>query len=339
MPRGSFSRGRHTAQWLQSRCLQSFRLSSPTDLGNLILMKRLPWLMLWKDARTDLKLRQLSDAEFRCWFNLLCFAGDEDQPGLISEAEEDLLAIEVSGGDIKILRSTLASLQRLKIVDVTPCNTPESVTGVTRVTVQFCSWEKRQQRKPGNTPERVRARVAKHRAAKASGNGQKSVTPVTPCNTREERRIEDKEYPPAPQKNAGCNGSASTQKTPQKAEPDFAPMIPMGLGVPPDIERVAKLAEELFPLMEFGRRAETDARSHGAAIVERALREASKTVEASGQRVGWKYIQGIITRIERDVRDPPSRSRRLSAAPPPPERPVHVAPKDSPFRHFSQERD
>ncbi len=174
-------------------------------------MRTKPWLKLWKEARTDLKLRQLNDAEHRCWFNLLCYAGDQDTPGTVANISRQLLAIEVSGGDVEVLDSTLAKLETLQMIDATPCNTP---SGVTSVSVVFRAWERRQRDKPSNTPERVNQRVAKHRDKKTSAKPDPCNAPVTPRNAREgegegEKKEESKQH-------AG-------EKSPQP-EPDTIPI-------------------------------------------------------------------------------------------------------------------
>src|SRR6185312_13067760 len=133
-------------------------------------MSNLPWLKLYTEARTDAKLRTLTDAEHRVWFGLLCFAADQEERGTISNYDEELLAIEVCNADGALLRVTLEKLTRLRIITVQ------------ENTITFCAFARRQHIKPSDTPERVKSRVAKHRAkAKAD-----DVTPrnalVTPRN-------------------------------------------------------------------------------------------------------------------------------------------------------------
>jgi hypothetical protein len=151
----------------------------------------LPYLKLFTEARTDMKLRTLTAEQFRVWFHLLCYASEQDERGVI-EKPLRILAIEVSGGDTAALQASLDALSDLEIVSVTPCNTPVTTCNTPgllhaqneRFRVAFINFEKRQGRKPSWTPERTRERVAKSRANKRSNVGHQSpAKAVTPCNT------------------------------------------------------------------------------------------------------------------------------------------------------------
>lgn len=126
------------------------------------------WFRLYAEARTDKKLESLSDAEFRTWFNLLCYASEQPERGVIGDWEPDLLALEVAGGQTALLTETLAHLTRLRIVTVTD------------EAISFLHWLDRQYDKPSDQPPRVRERVARHRAH--AGNAPEPPPPgaVTP---------------------------------------------------------------------------------------------------------------------------------------------------------------
>lgn len=111
------------------------------------------WLKLYHEARTDSKLDSLTDREFRVWFRLLCFAGEQPERGVIRKTGR-LLAAEVAKGDTKLLNETLEALHELEII--------EREDGV----IRFLNWEKRQSRKPSDSPERVAERVQRHRENK-----------------------------------------------------------------------------------------------------------------------------------------------------------------------------
>jgi len=155
-------------------------------------MSNLPWFKLYTEARTDAKLRTLTDAEHRVWFNLLCFASDQDTRGTISDYDEDLLAIEVCNADKALLGVTLEKLTRLRIVSVQ------------KNTITFCAFARRQHVKPSDTPERVKSRVAKHRAKTKTEDVTPRNADVTPRNAmkRLDRDKEEEEntdiYAPTP---------------------------------------------------------------------------------------------------------------------------------------------
>lgn len=110
------------------------------------------WFRLYAEARNDAKLRSLTDAQHRVWFNLLCFASEQDERGVIAEYDPDLLALEVAGGDLDLLTGTLDRLARLRIVTLTA------------ETVSFIHWLERQYDKPSDRPAAVKERVTRHRA-------------------------------------------------------------------------------------------------------------------------------------------------------------------------------
>lgn len=131
------------------------------------------WFRMYHEARNDAKLRTLSDAQFRTWFNLLCLAAEREENGRINYDDETLLAVEVSNGDEEILIDTIERLKKLRIL-----NFGDGF-------IEFDKFTKRQFIKPSDAPEKVKERVARHR--------QKNVTPcnapvtpsnadVTPCN-------------------------------------------------------------------------------------------------------------------------------------------------------------
>lgn len=140
------------------------------------------WLKLHFDARNDAKLKILSDAQFRVWFNLLCFAGEQINGGLISNIDRFVLAAEVAGGNVELLDETIIILQKLKIVE------EESVESV-----RFVNFEKRQYDKPSDTPEKTSERKRRQREREKETKRDTDESPyhadstpkfdnVTPCH-------------------------------------------------------------------------------------------------------------------------------------------------------------
>lgn len=136
------------------------------------------WWRCYNDARTDNKLRLLTDAQHRVWFNLICMASEQHEDrGAVPCDDMDLLAVEAATGDMDLLLATRDQLIRLKIIEVTD--------GAWR----FRRWLHRQYDKPSDWPENVRERVQKHRAKRAETPDPEGVTPghamkrdVTRCN-------------------------------------------------------------------------------------------------------------------------------------------------------------
>lgn len=147
------------------------------------------WFRFYTEVRNDNKLRLLSDAQHRVWVHLMCLAGEQEQRGTLVGFSDFLLAAEVANGDIELYRATRDLLIELRILQRGP---DESLS--------FINWQKRQYVKPSAEPERVRERVAKHRASvKASTetpvNEATGIcnTNVTRCNADERAQIADTE--------------------------------------------------------------------------------------------------------------------------------------------------
>ena len=102
------------------------------------------WFRFYHEARTDRKLEALTDAQYRVWINLLCYAAEQEQRGAIEIESEYLLAIECARGDEELLTDTLSVLVKLGIVERDADE------------VIFVNWGKRQY-DSDNSTERVRA--------------------------------------------------------------------------------------------------------------------------------------------------------------------------------------
>ncbi|WP_416334003.1 hypothetical protein, partial [Anaerospora hongkongensis] len=84
------------------------------------------------------------------------------------------LAVEVSGGDVDALETTIGLLSDLRIIQ-------ETDEGI-----RFVNFNKRNYEKPSASPEKVKERVRKHREKHAQAESNTPETPlpddVTPCN-------------------------------------------------------------------------------------------------------------------------------------------------------------
>jgi hypothetical protein len=160
------------------------------------------WLRLYSEARTDRKLQSLNDGQFRIWFNLLCFMGEQPHRGVVVGYDRELLAVEVAGGDTDLLNETLDRLMKLRIVRIDGDD------------VTLLNFEKRQYDKPSDHPERVAARVRKHREKKRNAD-------VTPCNAldTDSERDTDTEPRVPPPKPPPAAVVAADKPPPDRTEP------------------------------------------------------------------------------------------------------------------------
>ena len=114
-------------------------------------MTKLPWFRMFCEAKTDRKLLSLTRSEHFVWFQLLCHAAEQEVRGCIIDDDRHILAIEL-GMDEDELAAGITRLERLHLVDMED--------GF----IVFPKFADRQYAKPSDMPERVRSRVAKHRA-------------------------------------------------------------------------------------------------------------------------------------------------------------------------------
>ncbi len=144
-------------------------------------MKRLPYFRMYTEARNDAKLRHLTDAQFRTWFRILCYAAEQPNRGSIEGVPKRLLAIETAGGDEAVLDETLAVLTDLRIITVDDAATCDDAGGVTLTFRAFaCRNECKQTNKPSDKPEATRERQAKSRERRKGNEG--------PAPSRQEER-------------------------------------------------------------------------------------------------------------------------------------------------------
>lgn len=161
------------------------------------------WLRLHSEARTDRKLDLLTDQQHRIWFNLLCLASEGKDRGTIEYPSMDMLAIEVSRGDVVLLEQTLAALVKYKMVDHAPG------------TINFINWNKRQYNKPSDTPEETRKRKAKQRDSASVDDVSRDVTPDHATYTDTEQiinRADTEQNKPPSSVPRSPNGATKTAK-------------------------------------------------------------------------------------------------------------------------------
>lgn len=142
-----------------------------------------------------MKLQALPHAQFRMWFNLLCFSGEQPTRGTIDYDDLDVLAVEVAAGDTAFLEETLGRLVKLKVLRVQPpsADAPGAIT--------FINFKKRQYDKPSAEPEQTSDRKRKSRAkSDDDAAGHADVTPghATDTDAKSETKTEADAKPERP---------------------------------------------------------------------------------------------------------------------------------------------
>lgn len=75
------------------------------------------WFKMFHEARNDAKLRSLTAEQFRVWFNLLCYAADQEPRGVISGKTLRLIAVEVTDGQREALVEACEVFRDLRMID------------------------------------------------------------------------------------------------------------------------------------------------------------------------------------------------------------------------------
>ena len=156
-------------------------------------------MRLYSEARNDRKLNALNDQQFRVWFRLLCMAGEGEGElrGTVDASRRRLLAIEVGDGDEDALEQVLARLQQLYLIEI---------VGGERIIFPSFLRRNPQMTYESATPNGVRERVRRHRAARGTDNetslpdGGHNETSLPPASLerRDREQLDNKNPPLAP---------------------------------------------------------------------------------------------------------------------------------------------
>lgn len=163
----------------------------------------LSWLRLYTEARNDRKLATLDDAEFRVWFNLLCYAAEREPRGRVTVGnvtDVSVTSLEVSRNDPELFNRTVDKLIALAIVVV-----EDNL-------LTFLHFDERQNLTSEST-ERVRRWREKRKPPPASVTVTPEMLHVTPSNAR--NTVEEKRSEENREENKRVNGA-------------FAPVLPEG---------------------------------------------------------------------------------------------------------------
>lgn len=182
-------------------------------------MNRYPWFRLYAEARTDAKLRTLTDAQFRVWFNLLCYASEQEERGTIPPTDAFLLAVEVASGDEELLAETLHRLAALRMISTT----------LAEGAVTFSKFTERQYDKPSDTPDATRERKARQRAKeRETGVTNEKSRPlsrdVTPSHAPEKIRGEKSKE--EERENVSPQAATGVAAAPRQTRPAPTPLRP-----------------------------------------------------------------------------------------------------------------
>ncbi len=274
------------------------------------------WFRLYVEARNDAKLRSLTDAQFRVWFNLLCYASEQHERGVIEAEDVRLLSLEVSGGDMELLDETCNALQALRIVS---CVSPS----VSSRFIAFLNFEKRQGQGVSRNAKASTERVRKYRERQKMRQHETHVTHETQVKRDEthetpirleERRLEEKRTDPLPPTGGGvCVSINGGEPIPiEDAPKPAAPQVDEA-----ELTRVGQRAEKLFPMLDFGIKIRGIA-GDGPSEYPLAWIDAALTELHAGSVHTWRYLLGILRRMT-DAGGPKSQARANSTIPTPAE--------------------
>jgi hypothetical protein len=143
---------------------------------------------LWHDARTDPKLRTLTDFEFRMWFNLLLYSSEQEERGVVSLTDKDEVCLQIGllyeGGDDGCGDANTDALDSIVKVLVR-----RRLAVLDDGSLVFPAFVERQYENPSDRPEAVRERKRKQREKERDDNT--SHEDVTTCHDKSRTETEE----------------------------------------------------------------------------------------------------------------------------------------------------
>ena len=128
------------------------------------------WFKLFHDLPNDIKLRKFSAQEKWAWVALLCLASQGETRGVVVGSNDDL----ADYCEFNTTQDFLYYRDKLIGKGMAEINSDGNL--------EILNWQKRQSRKPSDSPERVKQRVEKHRKTSKELIATPCNAPVTPCN-------------------------------------------------------------------------------------------------------------------------------------------------------------
>ena len=177
------------------------------------------WFKLYAEARTDAKLRSLTDAQFRVWFNLLCYATEQETPGTIEAEDDTLLALEIAGGDVDLMNATLQRLEALRIVASAArvqrnCSDLQRVGAATRC-ISVAKWSKRQRKTVALSSTERSRKCREQKKLREACNGAAICSDVAAPRARavpDEIRGDENQPPSAPPRGGRARNRLSREE-------------------------------------------------------------------------------------------------------------------------------
>lgn len=121
------------------------------------------WFRFYHDVLEDPKVQRLDPVLFKAWVNLLCLASKQRDRGSLPSIEDIAFAIRV---DESAAREIVEALSQHELIDDDDGD------------LRIHNWDGRQLVKPSDQPERVAARVKKHRETRRNALRNADVTPL-----------------------------------------------------------------------------------------------------------------------------------------------------------------
>ena len=235
-------------------------------------MTSITWLRLYHSIIQDPKILQLTPDNRWYYVGLLVVSSEQTERGTLPNLSEIACYLRVRKPKAERIVETLTAAGLLY---------KSSSDHVLRIN----GWDDRQ-----HTGDNTAERMKRYRLRNALRNG-------SALDTDTDRDTEKRGNPPASLFGSQAN-TAELDEPFETPAPEAPPAIKLPTYKPPSPElvRVIELAEQLFPMAEFGRKVEEAAKHHNPEVIEEALRRNHKR----GKAVRWPYIQGTMTGLEEE---------------------------------------
>ncbi len=282
------------------------------------------WFRLYTEARTDAKLRRLTRDQHWAWFQLLCYAAEQENRGVIQYRNDEVLAAEVTDGDVALLHETLKRLETLTIV----------TWNVTSRFITFSNFEKRQfggvTRNGKSSTDRVRKWREEQRLKQSETHETRAKRTETIYVTGETRPDTDTD--------SEFHTQTRARETEDEARTQVAPA--QAVRTPEDLAEVNEACLVLGSHIDTEHVGMELGRQHSLPELLKIAGwqwfAAAKKIADGGmaldKRQSFAYLRAIARRTTERHREQKFVSRSGGSSTRRPTPTPHVAPADSPFR-------
>lgn len=239
------------------------------------------WFRFYHEFLDDPKVLRLSEKTQLFFVKILCVSSKENDRGMLP----DLKTISI------LTRTTKAKASKF-VDELRSAGFIDEDVATQRLRVH--GWETRQYESDGSADRMKRFRDGKCDVTKTVTTS----SPRRPQNTDSRRQNTEKNEKESPTPYFGSVSNTAELEEPfETGEPEAPPAIKLEPQKPldPELVKLIEIAEDLFPMAEFGREVQRAAKTSRLKLIEEAL----KITHQAGKNY-WPYTRKVIQTLEQN---------------------------------------